>query len=526
MAPKPGENPAKKSVLWAVLGTVLKGLWTAFVVLTPVLGAWVASSLAAHANGPIALSAASGLLAFPILPLLWEAWVETGRRKKKNVKPHILTFLDRLVLRTLAVNILFLGILLGTQPKAAFAALSTRGDWMLDKSSGESAQTVRKKLFWAADRLEWLYLAFHDNPFDQKDDLPNPTGSSTAGDKPVNTGTVPSPTPTAGTTASNGSTDKPTQDKPTQDKPTQNDPGQTSPANREFATTKWPPPLPKALHFVVADMPRDAETSIRAVAEYIAQRESDPAGRFRAAHDWVADRIAYDGPSYVAHKYPPQDAETVFRTRTGVCAGYSKLLAALGRALGLEVEYVVGDARGSGDSEQGESHAWNAVKIGDQYYLADATWNSGYLNGSTFTKNFRTDYLFTPPHVFGLDHFPNLTKWQLRSTPITRGDFFRQAMMTPRFYAEGRELLSPTRSQVTVSGPFTAEIKTPPGLFTLASWTVFGQPQRTHCETENGTTARVTCNLPAKGKYTVMLFSSEKQYGQFDYIGQFEANRE
>ena len=55
-----------------------------------------------------------------------------------------------------------------------------------------------------------------------------------------------------------------------------------------------------------------------------------PAGRLKAAHDWVADRIAYDAPAYAVHKYPPQDAETVFARRVGVCAGYAELLAALG----------------------------------------------------------------------------------------------------------------------------------------------------------------------------------------------------
>jgi transglutaminase/protease-like cytokinesis protein 3 len=273
-------------------------------------------------------------------------------------------------------------------------------------------------------------------------------------------------------------------------------------------------------------MPKDAEQSITSVARYIAERESDPAGRFRAAHDWVADRIAYDGPSYVARRFPPQDAESVFRARVGVCAGYARLLTALGQALGLEVVYVTGDARTSGNSEEGDSHAWSAVKLGDRYYLADATWDSGSLSGTTFNKRFTTDYLLTPPEVFGLDHFPKDPKWQLRASPISRGDFFRQAMMTPRFYAEGRELLSPQRSQVTVSGPFTAEIKTKPGLFTLASWTADPAQSGTHCRTDDGPTTRVTCELPGKGRYLVRLFSSPKQYGSYEYIGQFEANRE
>lgn len=524
------EPPASGSPAWGVVGLVLKAIWIAFVITTPVLGAWVASSLAAYANGPVALAAASALLAFPVLPLLWEYASERRRRRNKAAKPHILTFTDRVVLRTLAINLLFLGLLVGTQPKTAFAALSTRGDWMLDGSRGATAQEVRGRLFWAADRLEWLYVAFHDNPFDEKDDSPSPVPTGSAA--PTTSSQPPAPVPTERPSPVPSVTDKPSQDKPSQDKPSQDKPSQEPPssgtpsAGAGFASTAWPSAAPSALHPIVAGMPKDAEQSIATVARYIAEREADPAGRFRAAHDWVADRIAYDAPALAAGRYPPQDAETVFRTRLAVCAGYSKLLTALGRALGLEVVYVVGDARTSGDSQTGESHAWSAVRLGDRYHLVDATWNSGFVSGTTFTKGYRTDYLFTPPEVFGTNHFPDDAKWQLRDRPISRGDFFRQAMMTPRFHAEGRELLSPLRSQVTVSGPFTAEVKSRSTLYTLATWSAAGAEERNRCTVEDGPTTRVTCDLPGKGRYLVRLFSSPQQYGTYGYIGQFEANRE
>jgi transglutaminase-like putative cysteine protease len=79
------------------------------------------------------------------------------------------------------------------------------------------------------------------------------------------------------------------------------------------------------------------ETSIDSVAKYIVSKETDPVLRVKALHDYVADRIAYDAESYFAGVYPPQDAETVFRTRKSVCAGYAQLLEALGKAAGVEI---------------------------------------------------------------------------------------------------------------------------------------------------------------------------------------------
>src|ERR1700757_2129670 len=106
--------PPRRSPGASLMVLALKALWVAFVIATPALGAWAASSLAAYSNGPVALAAATGLLLFPGLPLGWEAWAAYRRHRRGDASRRILTFGDRIVLRTLAVNLLFLGVLLGT----------------------------------------------------------------------------------------------------------------------------------------------------------------------------------------------------------------------------------------------------------------------------------------------------------------------------------------------------------------------------------------------------------------------------
>src|SRR6185503_7652354 len=120
----------------------------------------------------------------------------------------------------------------------------------------------------------------------------------------------------------------------------------------------------------------------------------------------VADRVVYDVASYRRHEYPPQDAATVFRTRLSVCAGYANLLAALGEAAGETIVVVGGDARTDGGDLTGEGHAWNAARIGGRWVLLDATWDAGILRDDRFVKQYRTDYLFAPPGVQGVTHFP------------------------------------------------------------------------------------------------------------------------
>jgi transglutaminase-like putative cysteine protease len=495
-----------------IAALAFKALAIAFMIATPLLGVWVASSLAALENGPIWATVLAGLLLFPILPVGWELfarWRKTRRAARKKgapLRPDVLTTGDRLVLRTVALNLVFLAALLAARPSAAFTALSARGDWMLDGRSDPTSEAVRARLFQIAGALEWLYLAAHDNPFreyaDDDQTKPDPTAT------PAPTG-QPSATPTATSTTS-----------------------ATTPAPTTTAAPDAPPapdvatwPQPAQLHPVVTSVPPDAETSIAGLGRYIAERESNPIRRLKALHDWVADRIAYDGESYMAKRYPPQDAETVFRTRMAVCAGYSQLLSALGKAAGVEIAYVVGDARTSGMGLSGEGHAWNAARVEGRWYLVDVTWNSGHLDGTRFEKSYRTEYLMTPPRVFGLDHFPDDAKWQLVEKPLSRGEFLRQPAMAPEFYVHGLELLAPDRSQVDVRGSLVVEVKNPHGVFLLASYYARGSTQeKTRCDVENGPISRATCKFAQPGSWDVKLYTNRQQFGSFAYAGQLQAN--
>ncbi len=500
---------------------VLKVLWIAIVVMTPVLGVWVASSLAAFQNGPVWAVVLAGLLLFPLGPAAWEGFAAWRRSRRVYAKPHILTLLDRIILRTLAINVVFFVGLLATHPKSGFAAISTRGDWFLDGRHGEGAQAVRRRVFDVASSLEWLYEATNQNPYRDGSTGVDPTagtGTGTGVGTVVPAGTSSTPAPSASTSSSSPSTTTSTS---------------TTASTATAGSTVPVYPQPGTLHPSVASMPPEAEASIASVAQWVTEHEKDPTQQVRALHDWVADRIAYDGVAYVTKNHPPQDAETVFRTRRAVCAGYSYLLAALGKAAGREIVYVTGDARTEGMAVTGEGHAWNAARLDGRWYLIDATWDSGFLEGSTFTKKYRSDYLFTLPEAFGVDHFPDDERWQLVGKPIARGEFFRQPMMSPRFFTEGLVLVEPNRSQVSARGAIDITIKNPRGLFVLASTSRSGSSGATSGKdcaadkpaqrTPDGS-MHVRCTFASPGRYDVHLFSNAAELGSYDYVGQLGVN--
>jgi len=446
------------------------------VVLTPLVGVWVASSLVAYNNGPVWLVCLCGLLLFPGLPLAWELLARHRRHKRlagrqtASERPRLISLRGRIVLRTLVINLAFLTALLALYPRAGFVALSTRGDWMLGPREEGWRGPVRRGLFFAAGGLEWLYDATRDNPHAKyargktpRAPAPNDTGGAAlTGAAPISVGLAP------------------------------------------------PWPMPATLHPVVAAMTRSDEASMEAVARHIARGEKDPFLLVKALHDWVADRISYDYPALAGDAYKGhQTAPEVFRTRKGVCSGYASLMVALGRLAGAEIVYVHGKARGRQDSDlDGNNHSWNAAKIRGRWYLLDATWSSPRAIGKVRKRKYQTLYLFTPPELFGLNHFPKVAAWQLLTRPLSRGEFLRQPWINPRLSARGYALLAPRRSQISVSRVVTVRLRNSKLRFVLGHLRRGDQGEPVRCAVKRGPITEVRCAVPAAGRYTLTLFDS------------------
>ena len=504
-------------LLLNLIGTILKIGIYACIYITPVIGVWLASSLAAFSNRSTLLSVIAGVFLFPVLPLLWELWSSYKRRKLGKLGKQSLTWGDRLTIRTLIINLIAIVGLLAWQPSNSFIALSTRGDWMLEGLQGEAVEVTRQSLFKLSGGLEGLYNTFNKNPFEKYDD-----GSSKIKPEPQPDRIARNPfeeLPKPAVTPLIIEKPQPTTDKakPLNDKP---QPVAAKSNKNEWA---WDG---QGLHPVIVNMPANAETSIESVAQYIVSKESNPVLRVKALHDYVVDRVAYDAESYFAGKYPPQDAETVFRTHKSVCAGYAKLLEALGKAAGVEIVYVTGKSRSQVSELSGQGHAWNGAKINGQWYLIDPTWDSGYVNSpqSGFVKRYSTDYLMTPPEVIGITHFPKDPAWQLRSNPINQGDFLRQPMMRPRFFADGLSLINPQRSQIDTNTNAVINLANPQKRWILASYSPKGSSGSQNCG-QPVQDIQISCPLPSSGSYEVSLFTSTENRGNFNYVGRLEFNK-
>ena len=176
--------------------------------------------------------------------------------------------------------------------------------------------------------------------------------------------------------------------------------------------------------------PVEAERSIDALAEYLTRPATTDRDRARAIFRWITDRIAYNAEAFLAGT-PVGDcsAEAVLRSRKTVCAGYANLFEQLARQAGLDAVKISGYAKGFGyvpGEKLSPNHAWNAVKIEEQWRLVDSTWGAGMTDAAKgFVKQLNEQWFLTSPEQMILSHFPDDPARQFLPLPIDAETFRR-----------------------------------------------------------------------------------------------------
>jgi len=101
-------------------------------------------------------------------------------------------------------------------------------------------------------------------------------------------------------------------------------------------------------------------------------------------HDYIIDLVEYDYDSYEEIKnnkeltYPEcGNIYGAFKRKKVVCQGYAETFKYIMDEIGIEC-MIVG----------GPDHAWNLIKLGDNYYHIDATWDDQGAGNDTIYKYF------------------------------------------------------------------------------------------------------------------------------------------
>jgi len=130
--------------------------------------------------------------------------------------------------------------------------------------------------------------------------------------------------------------------------------------------------------------------------------------RIAKIYNWITSNISYDAKNYLEDTVPQESFSLLgaWRAKKAVCQGYAELFRFMLDLVGVESELVSGTAD---NSKKYEAHAWNKVRIGDEDFYFDATWDSGYLNKEekSFVRRAQTNYYKLPYKCIKLNHARN-----------------------------------------------------------------------------------------------------------------------
>ncbi|XP_077147399.1 uncharacterized protein LOC143808524 [Ranitomeya variabilis] len=159
---------------------------------------------------------------------------------------------------------------------------------------------------------------------------------------------------------------------------------------------------------------------------------------------WICHHIEYDTTALKNKDLVSSDPEVVFRTKKGVCTGYSALFEHMCRLAGVQCRSVSGYCKGTsfkpGQTISGDSdHTWNMVFLEGHWHLLDCTWGAGQVDEhiSKFVFQYNEFYFLTHPALFIGDHFPEKTEFQLLEPEVSQKQFVLSVHRRSHFYSLG-----------------------------------------------------------------------------------------
>jgi hypothetical protein len=223
-------------------------------------------------------------------------------------------------------------------------------------------------------------------------------------------------------------------------------------ARLRLLTSAGDKPYYEPIDHYALQTPPEAEQTIDGLAKYLIAPAENDREKVRAIFRWVTDRLTYNVEAYLVRQPGDNSVPTVFKTRKCVCSGYAALMEALGRSAGLDIVVVRGYSRGYTDfyalhPEDGELHAWNAVKVDGKWQLLDATYAGGAASGKDFIKRFNDVFFLISPAELIHTHFPRDPKWQLLDQPIKRDEFEKLNRVRPIYLARQEESRTKLRAE-------------------------------------------------------------------------------
>ncbi len=147
---------------------------------------------------------------------------------------------------------------------------------------------------------------------------------------------------------------------------------------------------------------------------------------------WIFKNIDFDVLKFEKGGSIP-DYRVVFSSRKGICGDYTSLFYQFCKQLKIPCEIIEGyvpEFNSANRIYTETNHAWNVVKLGEDWYYCDLLGFSGFLKQDTgnnyqFVKHVDATEFLAMDLSFIADHIPADPMWQLSDFPIPMDTLLR-----------------------------------------------------------------------------------------------------
>lgn len=174
---------------------------------------------------------------------------------------------------------------------------------------------------------------------------------------------------------------------------------------------------------------------VKSIARQAGQYKTD-LEKLRFLHDYLAENITYNwGESDPKSQREVHTIVGALLKKSCVCDGYARAFRLLCDYLNLSCIVVGGN---STQPEHPGPHSWNYVKLGNQVYHVDVTWDSNLMaNGCPVTDYYflRSDPVFSRDHTWDQRLFPVCPKDHPRREPVISSKWELEQYLCDQFKA-------------------------------------------------------------------------------------------
>ncbi len=153
------------------------------------------------------------------------------------------------------------------------------------------------------------------------------------------------------------------------------------------------------------------------LAAYINSNYRDSSEKILQAYGWVTSNIRYDTKNALAMNHGT-DARAVidlaFTRRRGVCENFAAIFSDVCNLMGFHAVTIEGITKQNGKVDR-QGHSWSGVKIGNDWYLFDPTWDASGNGNFHYFKQKGVAFIDT--------HLSFDPLWQMMDHTVTYDEF-------------------------------------------------------------------------------------------------------